>query len=850
MAGTGANSVPLGALHPCLRGGARVGVKSSGNDSMLNAAREAAARVTANILKRDHGGMTARPQQAQAPPGPVTAAHHPLPGQRQTIEPLMQTSTSWPMQQQQQQAVDSKRRKRSRWGGEDAKAAPGVATVIPSGLSKEQETQVLLHLQIEELSRKLRTGELGVPPNVEDRSPSPEPIYNHEGKRLNTREYRMRKKLEEDRHKMIQDAITMNPEYKPPADYKPPVQRVSDRVMIPQDQHPDINFVGLLIGPRGNTLKKLEKDTTTKIMIRGKGSVKEGKVGRKDGQPLPGEDEPLHALVTANNAESVKKAVIQIQEIIKQGIETPEGQNDLRRMQLRELARLNGTLRDEDMLRCSNCGSTEHRTWQCTEKQNVTNNILCSLCGSAGHIAADCREKATGDRGPMSQPIVNSADKAKMDSEYLSLMAELGEGPLPGGGGGGPPKGSLGGHGGGGGGGPPPRHSAPPMSSAPPPNRPFMMPPGGPGGQGNNFDHPPPLMGQHLNVPWNNRNQNKPQSLLNSGHSQQRPPLGQGPPPPLPHQGGPPPPSNNGPPPPHHNQPPFMGGPPRPPRMNRPPPVGPPGGMPPNMMPPHMGQGPPGPPQSGGFNPMMPPPPRGGGQLPPWAYHGGPPASGPPNPPAPAPAPVPPPSLLVAPPPPPPSSEPPPQPPTSAPWQISSSSRGVASSPPSQPPWQTQAILQQALALSQPQQAAAATTSETTTSTTKPAPAVPWQQLAAAAAAANAPPASSASSTSPALPPWLQAYTAAAAAAGGGGASSSTAGGQPTPPHWAQAMPPPPPQPVPPPSMPGMPPMGVSRPHMQPPMPPMPYQQGGMPDVAPPPPPHLNAPPPPPPPSS
>ncbi|XP_041467707.1 splicing factor 1-like isoform X1 [Lytechinus variegatus] len=844
MAGTGANSVPLGALHPVFSGGG----KSSGNDSMLNAAREAAARVTANILKRDHAGIAARPAQAQstATGGPVSAAHHPLtmPGQRQIIEPLMQASSSWPMQQQPE---TSKRRKRSRWGGEDVKAAPGVATVIPSGLSKEQETQVLLHLQIEELSRKLRTGELGVPPNVEDRSPSPEPIYNHEGKRLNTRDYRMRKKLEEDRHKMIQEALSLNPEYKPPADYKPPVQRVSDRVMIPQDQHPEINFVGLLIGPRGNTLKKLEKDTTTKIMIRGKGSVKEGKVGRKDGQPLPGEDEPLHALVTANNAESVKKAVIQIQEIIKQGIETPEGQNDLRRMQLRELARLNGTLRDEDMLRCSNCGSTEHRTWQCTEKQNITNNILCSLCGSAGHIAADCREKAIGDR-PLAQPIVNSADKAKMDSEYLSLMAELGEGPLPGGGGGGPPpppKVSLGG--------PPsgPRHPTPPISSAPP-NRPLMMPPGG--GQGNNQDHPPPLMGQNLNLPWNNRSQNKPPSLLNSGPAQ-RPPLGQGPPPPpLPHQ-GPPPPSSSGPPP-HHNQPPFMG-PPRPPLMNRPPPVGPPGGMPPNMMPSHMGQGPPGPPP-GGFNPMMPPPPRGRSQLPPWAFHGGPPSSGSPNSSAPAPAPVPPPSLLVAPPPPPPSSEPPPQPPTSAPWQISSSSQGVGTSPPSQPPWQSQAILQQALALSQPQQAATATatTTETTTSTTKPSPPVPWQQLAAAAAAANAPPVSSASSSSPALPPWLQAYTAAAAAAaaaaGGGGVSTSTAG-QPTPPQWAQAMPPPPPQPVPPPSLPGMPPMGVPPPHMQPPMPPLPFQQGGMSDVAPPPavpPPHLNAPPPPPPPSS
>lgn len=63
---------------------------------------------------------------------------------------------------------------------------------------------------------------------------------------------------------------------------------------------------------RGNTLKKLEKETGTKIMIRGKGSVKEGKVGRKDGQPLPGEDEPLHALVTASSAEAVKKAVDQV----------------------------------------------------------------------------------------------------------------------------------------------------------------------------------------------------------------------------------------------------------------------------------------------------------------------------------------------------------------------------------------------------------------------------------------------------------------------------------------------------------------------------------------------------------
>jgi len=58
-----------------------------------------------------------------------------------------------------------------------------------------------------------------------------------------------------------------------------------------------------------NCFVAMEKETGAKIIIRGKGSVKEGKVARKDGQPLPGEDEPLHAYVTGNNPEYVQKAV-------------------------------------------------------------------------------------------------------------------------------------------------------------------------------------------------------------------------------------------------------------------------------------------------------------------------------------------------------------------------------------------------------------------------------------------------------------------------------------------------------------------------------------------------------------
>ncbi|MXQ90668.1 hypothetical protein E5288_WYG016272 [Bos mutus] len=440
----------------------------------------------------------------------------------------------------QEEYFPSKKRKRSRWNQdtmEQKTVIPGMPTVIPPGLTREQERAYIVQLQIEDLTRKLRTGDLGIPPNPEDRSPSPEPIYNSEGKRLNTREFRTRKKLEEERHNLITEMVALNPDFKPPADYKPPATRVSDKVMIPQDEYPEINFVGLLIGPRGNTLKNIEKECNAKIMIRGKGSVKEGKVGRKDGQMLPGEDEPLHALVTANTMENVKKAVEQIRNILKQGIETPEDQNDLRKMQLRELARLNGTLREDD--------NRILRPWQSSETRSITNTTVCTKCGGAGHIASDCKFQRPGD--PQS-----AQDKARMDKEYLSLMAELGEAPVPAsvGSTSGPattplasaPRPAAPANN------PPPpslmstTQSRPPwMNSGPSESRPYHGMhgggPGGPGGGPHSFPHPlPSLTGGH------------------GGHPMQHNPNG----PPPPWMQPPPPPMNQGPHPPGHHGPPPM----------------------------------------------------------------------------------------------------------------------------------------------------------------------------------------------------------------------------------------------------------------------------------------------------
>jgi len=297
----------------------------------------------------------------------------------------------------------------------DTVSITGISTNMPSDLTPEQQKIYIKQLEIEEITKRLKSNDLGIPADPTQRSPSPEPVYSSDGKRLNTREIRTKRKLEDTRHQLITHMKELNPHYMPPSDYRAPNVRVQERVLIPQDEHPGINFVGLLIGPRGNTLKKIETEHQCKVMIRGKGSVKtqsQSFISR----PLPGEDEPLHALISANCQTSVEDAIRTIRQIIKDAIENPEGQNDLRKTQLMELARLNGTLREGF--------EPKENSWLKPENQTITNQLVCTKCGGRGHISGDCMSGHTGN-----EKLVNRA----MDSEYEALMSELGggkKGPL------------------------------------------------------------------------------------------------------------------------------------------------------------------------------------------------------------------------------------------------------------------------------------------------------------------------------------------------------------------------------------------------------------------------------------
>jgi splicing factor 1 len=76
---------------------------------------------------------------------------------------------------------------------------------------------------------------------TDTRSPSPPPQYDNFGRRVNTREYRYRKRLEDERHKLIEKAMKVIPNYHPPQDYRRPT-KTQEKVYVPVNDYPEINF--------------------------------------------------------------------------------------------------------------------------------------------------------------------------------------------------------------------------------------------------------------------------------------------------------------------------------------------------------------------------------------------------------------------------------------------------------------------------------------------------------------------------------------------------------------------------------------------------------------------------------
>ena len=107
------------------------------------------------------------------------------------------------------------------------------------------------------------------------------------------------------------------------------------KVYVPTAEHPEINFLGLLLGPRGSTQKQLQELSGAKILIRGKGSQKGG-----GSSGNPEDDEELHVTIEGTD-EAVEKALKEVEAILF----NPEEASRLKQEQLLNLAQITGTVR-------------------------------------------------------------------------------------------------------------------------------------------------------------------------------------------------------------------------------------------------------------------------------------------------------------------------------------------------------------------------------------------------------------------------------------------------------------------------------------------------------------------------
>ncbi|RWS30110.1 Protein held out wing-like protein [Leptotrombidium deliense] len=119
-----------------------------------------------------------------------------------------------------------------------------------------------------------------------------------------------------------------------------------EKVYVPVKDHPDYNFVGRILGPRGMTAKQLEQETGCKIMVRGRGSMRDKKKeeqnrGKPNWEHL---NDDLHVLITVEDTANRATAKIQraVEEIQKLLVPITDGEDELKKRQLMELAIING----------------------------------------------------------------------------------------------------------------------------------------------------------------------------------------------------------------------------------------------------------------------------------------------------------------------------------------------------------------------------------------------------------------------------------------------------------------------------------------------------------------------------
>ncbi|XP_052891862.1 uncharacterized protein LOC128296677 [Anopheles moucheti] len=121
--------------------------------------------------------------------------------------------------------------------------------------------------------------------------------------------------------------------------------KIAVRVQVPVRDHPKFNFVGKLLGPKGNSLKRLQEETMCKMAVLGKGSMRDRKKEeelRLSGDPRYAHlSEDLHVEISTYTAPAEAHARIAYALAEVRRFLVPDYHDDIRQEQMWEMQALN-----------------------------------------------------------------------------------------------------------------------------------------------------------------------------------------------------------------------------------------------------------------------------------------------------------------------------------------------------------------------------------------------------------------------------------------------------------------------------------------------------------------------------
>lgn len=216
-----------------------------------------------------------------------------------------------------------------------------VPTILPPGLDSVTLQSILLRSQFEEVQYKLanlKTEAHKIVQFDEILSKKNTLVYDQNGYRKDPTPVRARDALFQERKEIISAIDKIYPIFRVPGSIRISYKKSTRKFYLPSP-----NCIGLILGPRGESLKALESKYKVKISIRGQGSTPDARTSGEVFTPRS-PDEPLHALIEADTDDSINACIQELEYII---MPKPDQENELKKKQLYQLAVYNGVVSAE-----------------------------------------------------------------------------------------------------------------------------------------------------------------------------------------------------------------------------------------------------------------------------------------------------------------------------------------------------------------------------------------------------------------------------------------------------------------------------------------------------------------------